>query len=50
MEKYVRLAVLFLQFLKELEEVLDPEEKSQLEDVILEALLGIAEKLDGQTG
>lgn len=40
-----KLAVLIIEFLKKLEEALDPDEKSQIEDVLLNVLGGIAEKL-----
>ena len=40
-----KLAVLVLEFLKKLEEILDPQEKSKIEDMLLQVLGDIAEKL-----
>ena len=40
-----KLALLVIEFLKKIEEILDPEEKSKLEDVLLNVLGEIAEKL-----
>ena len=42
-----KLALLVIEFLKKLEEILDPEEKSQIEDILLKVLGDIAEKLAG---
>ena len=36
--KYAKLVLLFINFLKELEEVLDPEEKTLIDDKVLGVL------------
>lgn len=43
-KKIARLVLLFIQFLKNLEEVLDPEEKTRLDDQTLALVEGIAQK------
>ena len=44
-QKYAKLALLVLSFAAELEEILDPEEKSEIDDMILRLLTEVAQKL-----
>ena len=43
--KYVNLAVIIINFLRKLEPIVDPEEKTTIDDVVLEVLDEIAKKL-----
>lgn len=45
MEKYAKLALLVIQFLKELEELVDPNEKSIAEDKVLAFLEHLCGKM-----
>lgn len=44
-QKYAKLALLFIGFLKDLESALDPTEKTLIDDTVLEFLEKIAQKL-----
>jgi hypothetical protein len=46
LKKIAKIALMVIEFLQKLEEIVDPAEKSLIEDTILEILRQIAEKLD----
>ena len=43
--KYVELALIIINFLRKLEPIVDPEEKTTIDDVVLEVLDEIGKKL-----
>ena len=43
--QYAKLAIIIINFLRKLEPIVDPEDKTKIDDVILEVLDEIAKKL-----
>jgi len=43
--KYARIAFVIIKFLQKLEKDLDPEEKTEIDDIVLEVLASVAKSL-----